>query len=779
MKLVIWQTDWYPTTPGVYLGCFPARHHDVTWVMPTTGERHEIVEWREGGVRRIEVRRRRDADLPKIPAAFVNRWNKLLGLVVKARLMDRLARERPDAIHVRDRVTEGLLGLWAARRHRVRFAYQLDNLHFEQRLHTLDVLRRGVPLERAWIRLWIRLRDLVLRGADVVFPVSAEMREWLRAGHGVDARRMVPFPVGVSLDTFERGGTTEVDPRVVDLAGQPTVCYLGGEYLLRDPLRMFATFREVALRLPESRFVVIGDWSDRTRAAAEEGPLAGRLRFVPPVPREEVPALLHAARVGVFLLPVEDDPYAQFRTCSPLKVAEYLSAGLPVVSSIVPDALEVIGRSGGGVCVESRPDAEAEAIVGYLRDPVRARADGSRGRAWVGENRRFDRLADTLEEAYGRLLATGWPVPDGSVGAGGVQRRAGWRAPLVRVATLARRYAALGRRDPRLSAQHFLLGLAYARGWRRVPVLPLYLAVEPNNSCNYHCPHCQVSHWSKPRIDLDVPHLVRILDQFPRVIDVILQGMGEPFLNKATPAMLGVLRERGIEGIVTTNGSVMTPGVREDLVRSRTHVVFSIDGATKEVFESVRVGSSFDRVVTNVRALVAARQDRAQRLEARMVVSRANVHELPAVVDLVADLGLDLLVAHMSLTAWAKPEMDRINRDMRVNGDPRLPAAVASATAAARRRGLELQVTRTLFSREDRCRWPWSRPYISSAGDVIPCCMIADAATMSLGNVFEHDFRDIWNSAAYQDLRGRLAADDPPPTCRGCYEDSASLAIPG
>jgi len=408
MRLVIWHTDRYPTAPGVYLGCFPGMGHEVTWVSSGAGGRNELLERREAGVRHFEIRRRQDLLLPRPLGVLFNRWNKLITFFLKARLMDRLARERPDVLQVRDLVTEGLLGLWAARRHGVRFAYQLDHPHFEARLMELDLGERGRVFERLWLRLWMALRRRVLRGADLVFPISEGMAELLRDREGVDQRRMVVFPVGISRATFDQGGSGAVDVRVAVLQGQPTVCYLGNLATRRDPGLIFGVIEEVGRRVPESRFLIVGEMNAAIRKLLPVA-IEQRLHFIPFVPYDEVPALLHAARVGIFPIAL-DDPYGVYRTSSPLKVVEYLSAGLPVVASRVRDAEEALGRSGGGMCVENDPATFAQAIEGYLRDPDRARHEGARGRAWVETHRLFEVLARDVEAAYRRLIESGVPA---------------------------------------------------------------------------------------------------------------------------------------------------------------------------------------------------------------------------------------------------------------------------------------------------------------------------------------------------------------------------------
>jgi glycosyltransferase involved in cell wall biosynthesis len=420
MRIVIWHVDRYPTAPGVYLGCFPGMGHEVTWVVSGTGERAAIVERREDGVRHFEVRRRRDSRLPWPLGTIANRWGKLGGFLLKLRLMERLARERPDVLQVRDLISEGWLGLWAARRHGVRFAFQLDHPHYEGHLLELDLGERRHRAGRLVMRWWMAARGLLLRRADLVLPISVAMGEMLRDREGVDPRRMLVFPVGVSRDTFDRGAAGAVDPRVAALAGAPTVCYLGNLEVRRDPGLIFRVLEEVARRVPASRFLVVGRMSDLVRERLREFSFSDRLQFVPFVPHHEVPGLLRAASVGIFPLAV-DDPYGVYLTSSPLKVVEYMSAALPVVSSRVCDAEQALGESGGGRCVECEPGAFADAIEMYLRDPQRARSDGARGRAWIESHRLFDVLARDLEAAYRRLLAGGFPARADSplLGAGG------------------------------------------------------------------------------------------------------------------------------------------------------------------------------------------------------------------------------------------------------------------------------------------------------------------------------------------------------------------------
>lgn len=400
MRLTIWHFDRYPTAPGVYLDVLSRRHHEITWVNATVGRRDAVVESRRGAVRHFDVQRAAASRWPRPWSTLVNRAHKLIGFFQKVSLMERLARERPDVLQVRELIVEGVLGLWCARRHGVRFAFQLDYPHYEGWLFAAERTGRASPLLRLGVRWWIHWRGVVLRGADLVFAISDAQAEWLTEKHGVRRERIVPFPVGVA------GAAADGPPhtRVAALAGSPLVIYMGNLTPLRDPDLLLRVFEATARHVPEARLLVIGEIDAGVGARIARSPARDRITSTGFVPHAEVASLLRAGRVGIFPMPTED-PYGIYRTSSPLKVMEYFAAGLPVVSSRIPEAELVIGESGGGACVDNDPERFAAAIAVYLEDADRARAHGARGCAYVARHRSFEALADRVEDAYRRLLS--------------------------------------------------------------------------------------------------------------------------------------------------------------------------------------------------------------------------------------------------------------------------------------------------------------------------------------------------------------------------------------
>ncbi|HEV8115653.1 MAG TPA: glycosyltransferase, partial [Acidimicrobiales bacterium] len=113
-----------------------------------------------------------------------------------------------------------------------------------------------------------------------------------------------------------------------------------------------------------------------------------------------ITTLLHRMDVAVAPYPASATYF------SPLKLYEYLAAGLPVVASRVgqiPDVIED-GRT-GRLCPPEDPCALAEAVLGLRKDPEAAAALAAAGRAMVERDHTWLAVADRI------LQMAGAPVP--------------------------------------------------------------------------------------------------------------------------------------------------------------------------------------------------------------------------------------------------------------------------------------------------------------------------------------------------------------------------------
>lgn len=229
----------------------------------------------------------------------------------------------------------------------------------------------------------------LLERADLVFVTA----EGLSAGRRERARRLVHLPNGVDAAAFAAPAAPAEDAAAApELAGlpRPVAGYVGALYAWID-LDLLAA---AARAKPSWSFVLIGP-TDRDLSAL--GAL-GNVHYLGPRPRERVPAYVRSFDVG--LNPFRATELA--RHVNPLKVYEYLAAGIPVVSTDMPE----VRRLGDAVHVA----ATREAFVALLERAASERHDPARvaaRRAVAAEHdwdALFRRALDAVGEATGIAL---------------------------------------------------------------------------------------------------------------------------------------------------------------------------------------------------------------------------------------------------------------------------------------------------------------------------------------------------------------------------------------
>ena len=196
----------------------------------------------------------------------------------------------------------------------------------------------------------------------------------------------------------------------------PTVVYagvMGAQDTVEVLIDAFALLRRTS-SLP-TRLVLVGDGDAAVtirRRVVEHG-IADSVTFTGWVRREEVAGHLATATVGVS--PDVDDPYT--RTCTMIKVAEYLSAGLPAVVADLPENR----ATAGDAAIYFRPGDVADLATRLgevLFDPVRCAALAAAA-ARRAPLLRWARSEERLIDAYRQLLGGG-PLVDGDQHVDGV-----------------------------------------------------------------------------------------------------------------------------------------------------------------------------------------------------------------------------------------------------------------------------------------------------------------------------------------------------------------------
>jgi len=114
-------------------------------------------------------------------------------------------------------------------------------------------------------------------------------------------------------------------------------------------------------------------------------------------------------------------------------------------------------------------------------------------------------------------------------------------------------------------------------------ISPRVVFIEVTNRCNLLCETCPRTFLEREPIrSLSLDEFTAIAEQFPQMERALLHGIGEPLLNRSLPEMIAYLKQRQVEVIINSNGTLLTPSWQETLVKSGLDQYrCSIDGANQ------------------------------------------------------------------------------------------------------------------------------------------------------------------------------------------------------
>jgi len=314
---------------------------------------------------------------------------------------------------------------------------------------------------------------------------------------------------------------------------------------------------------------------------------------------------------------------------------------------------------------------------------------------------------------------------------------------------------------------------------------PSYIEWCLTNACNLRCVHCVGMEKGELPYDRAIKLAGEIADMEPGW--VILEG-GEPLLRKEIDRIGGLLKERGMNVFVITNGNAFNEERFARLASFSPKVLFSIDGTDAETYESTKVGGSF-RVALEW-AKRCAEKGIFQGLT--VVLSRKNLAQAEGFIDLTKQLGgkcaifLPLKpfgedeqsVSYYERNALSPAEHEEaISRIYSQSSDIEVFYDEPFLWNVAEKHGLSLSNADSGITIQGvkGCAASYSI-HIQTMGDVRPCMFASDK--LSFGNAAREPLAEIWERmqndpllASWADQKERYGACADCPvfsSCRGC-----------
>jgi len=170
-----------------------------------------------------------------------------------------------------------------------------------------------------------------------------------------------------------------------------------------------------------------------------------------------------------------------------------------------------------------------------------------------------------------------------------------------------------------------------------------HLRLAIDDSCNLRCPSCRIGmvfHKEGPQFNLGLRLADKInqwLQNYPHPVQVHIGSDGDPFASHVYRYFMENTPERdNIKYSILTNGLMFkefSPRVNK-VIRNIKELGISIDGASKDTYERLRLGGRWDKINENLEHIADLKVRHGFSLKLHFVVQKENYHEMCEIVKL-------------------------------------------------------------------------------------------------------------------------------------------------
>ena len=289
---------------------------------------------------------------------------------------------------------------------------------------------------------------------------------------------------------------------------------------------------------------------------------------------------------------------------------------------------------------------------------------------------------------------------------------------------------------------------------------PLFLHLELSQICNLRCPSCPIGqpqahakYISSEKMGWNLYQKIILEGEKYDCPSMEPQGTNEPFLDQNLEDYIRFAADHGfIDIMLNTNGTLLTEERARKVLKSGiTRLRFSLDAATKETFEKVRLGAKYETTMKNIERFLEIKKQEKFELPVvgvNFCKTKFNEHEEEAFIEKWIDK-VDFFV----IQDFQPPDLD---------------------TNYSEYLSSESVFRKNIKESGYNCQQPWQRVLVRSNGEVCPCCAFF-STELSLGNMKDHNLHELWNSKEMHELRSmhKLGNYGDNPWCKKCVNHMA------
>lgn len=307
---------------------------------------------------------------------------------------------------------------------------------------------------------------------------------------------------------------------------------------------------------------------------------------------------------------------------------------------------------------------------------------------------------------------------------------------------------------------------------------PRRLVFELTNACNLNCIMCGRNAVKFTPTFFKLDWLEKFSPIMNKVEEVSLFGWGEPTVHPQFAEILAWLDKYPVRKYFCTNG-MRLGDLKDDIFSHHVDIIaISLDGARADTNNKIRRGGNFDKIINNLKAIVAEKKRRGldrPYMNFVFCAMTTNYKELPDLVRVAAEIGLEEVKA-VYFTAFAKELIPRVLSGGEMDLSKSLAEIFQKTIALGDELGVKIKLPHLPGedpagdkSHKD-CFVGWRDMFLGSDGYVRPCMSTPE-------KFFRFDdfetFEDMWNDDKYQKFRVTVNdKNNMPPHCQNCYQSS-------
>jgi len=322
-------------------------------------------------------------------------------------------------------------------------------------------------------------------------------------------------------------------------------------------------------------------------------------------------------------------------------------------------------------------------------------------------------------------------------------------------------------------------------GKTRLFSYPRNVQIEPTNRCNQRCIMCpRNTKLDVPIGNMDFNTFKRILDKLPAVENLLLNGLGEPLLNKELPEMIAYASYKGIRVSINSNCALIDEPLAKKLVESGLHLLkISMDSADPKIYKAIR-GASLEPTIKGIKTLVRTREEKRSfrpQLWFNSIIMRNNYKNLDEILILGDKLKIDLVRFKPINTLWSGQNNNSAIEKKDLEKEVERGIELGRSLNVKHNLGDLLERLKAdIYQRPKEnipCYSPWTELYIQYYGGVRLCCEFYSKKD-DIGNILEEDFKKIWNGKKIRQIRREFKRGNTYlSACRSCNRFQKNILL--